>query len=446
MAILLGGCGLTQTTYQKPDVQVPEKWANEGGPWKGRGPAWWRSFDHDPALNILVDEVLEKNNDLAAAALRVKEARLRANLALNQFLPDLSATATGTRNWGLRRDGAATRTYTARVNASYEVDLWGKLASQSDAAAWEAAATEEDKAAAEIALIGTTINLYWKIGYLNERIALSSASMASAEKVLALAKAQYDAGAISGIDKAVAERNLASLQAAHTQYLQEKMEASNAFDILFDSPPGIGKANPPFLPHEGELVSLAPEVPATILNRRPDIRAAEYRLREALDDVDAVRASYLPTFSLTGSLGSSSVALSKVLTDPVGALGAGITLPFLNWFDMRNDVDISEAQYEEAVTNFRQTLYSALADVENALSARAKDAQRGKHLAQAAASARKAEQMVAVQYKEGYVSLETWLEAQETARSAEASVLENRYQQLTDVVTLYKALGGNVPR
>jgi len=442
--IVLCGCGsVFGSSYERPIVTVPAVWAQEvmKDP-SALSSAWWKSFN-DNTLNDLVDEALAKNNDLAAAAFKVKQARLKANLAVDQFLPDVSASASASNSQGLRRTGSISRSYSASVSASYEVDLWGKLSSDRDSADWESKATEQDRESAAIALIGTTVDLYWKIAYLNEQIAFSDASIAYQKKTLELAKVQHDEGAISSIDLALSKKSFALQEAAHTQYLQQKVEAMNAFDILFDSPPGTFKANPTCLP-KGELKPLATGVPATLLERRPDLRAAEHRLRESLTDEDAVRMSYLPGFSLTGSLGSSSVALTKVLTDPVGMLGAGITLPFLNWYDMKNNIAVSEAEYEEAVVSFRQTLYTAFADVENALSAQAKDAEQGRKLREAFAKAIEAEELYGVQYKEGYISLQTWLDAQESRRNAESSVLENIYNQLNDRVTLYKALGGDV--
>ena len=442
--LLLCGCGTVfGSSYVRPDVQTPSVWDQaKAEPANSVSTAWWKSFN-DETLNKLVDEALAKNNDLAASALKVKQARLKANLAVDQFLPDLSASGTVSNRRSLSQNGTITRSYGASVAASYEVDLWGKLASEMDSAEWEAKATQEDKESAAIALIGTTVDLYWNIAYMNERISLSEASLDYLRKTLDLAKTRHDEGAISSIDLAAAEKSLAAQEAAHTQYLQSKVEAMNAFDILFDSPPGTFKANPTCLP-KGELKSLEAGIPATLLERRPDLRAAEHRLREALSDEDALRMSYLPGFSLTGSLGSSSVALTNVLTNPVGTLGAGITLPFLNWFDMKNNVAVSEAEYEEAIVSFRQTLYSAFADVENALSAQTKDVEQGRKLREAFSHALKEEELYGVQYKEGFIALQSWLDAQESRRNAEASVLENIYSQINDRVTLYKALGGDV--
>lgn len=440
--LFIGGCGaLTETDYARPEIATPAAWQNSDIKTPVAYSPWWQQF-HDDTLNRLVDEALAKNNDLAAATLKVKAARLNANLALDQFLPDLSATGTASNSQNLRSPQTTSRTYNATANASYEVDLWGKLASQKNAADWEALATEQDRESTAIALVGTTANLYWKIAYLNERIALSQDSIDYLKKTLALVKIQHSTGFVSAIDEASAKQTLATQEAAHTQFVQQKIEAANAFAILFNGPPETLKANPTSLPKDA-LPMLSENTPASLLERRPDLRAAEHRLRESLSDVDATRASYMPSFSLTGSLGSSSTSLSNVLSNPVGTLGAGIALPFLDWFDMRNNVALSETQYEEAVVSFRQTVYSALADVENALSARARDAEQAIKLTQAADQAQQAEKLYAIQYKNGYVALQLWLDAQEKSRTAKAALLDNRYAQLADCITLYKALGGN---
>jgi outer membrane protein TolC len=286
LALLASGCGaLTGSSYERPNVQTPAMWSVVQGAGQEKASSWWTKFN-DKNLNSLVDEVLAKNNNLAVAALKVKEARLRADLALDQYLPDVTGTATARNARKLSKAGTVTRTYTASVNASYEIDLWGKIASQKDSADWEAEATEQDRETAAIALIGTTADLYWKIAYLNERIALSEASIAYAKKALDIAKVQHAAGATSAIDEAAAEQKLATQEAAHTQYLQQRQEAMNAFDILFDGPPGSLKAEAAVLP-KGEMPRLDANVPASLLERRPDLRAAEYRLRESLADTDA---------------------------------------------------------------------------------------------------------------------------------------------------------------
>jgi outer membrane protein TolC len=184
-------------------------------------------------------------------------------------------------------------------------------------------------------------------------------------------------------------------------------------------------------------------VPAELLGRRPDLRAAELRLREALATVDATRASFYPPLTLTGALGSASPTLSDILRNPIGSLGAGLTLPFLQWNQMQLNIKISKADYEERVVNFRQSLYQAMADVENALSNRAQLALQAAQLDASLSAARQAERLYEVRYRAGAVPLKDWLDAQEKRRTAEIARDENMLNRLVNQVTVYQALGGD---
>jgi len=438
----LAGCGpLLSTTYTPPEISVPKQWANGDTKSTQQRNSWWHNFN-DAKLNELVENVLKKNNDLAAATFKVRKAQLQADLAFDQFLPDIGATATHKNARNLTGHQTITRTYSTTSTISYEADLWGKIASQSSSADWEALATDQDRESTALSLVGTTIKLYWKIAYLNERIKLSQESIEYARKTLDLAKIKHEAGSVSSLDVAEGEQDLASQEASATQLRQQMTETLNALAILLDEPPGAAIVNPQALP-QNSVPSFSAGLPSELLGRRPDLRAAEMRLREKLSDTDATRASYLPTITLTGSYGTSSIALVDILKNPIGTFGAGIALPFLNWFDMRKNVAISEVDYEQAIANFRQTLYQAFSDVENALSARTNDIEQGNKLEQSLKNAKAAEDIYELQYKEGYVDLQSWITAQEKRRTTEVSVLENRYTQITDAVTLYLALGGD---
>lgn len=450
--LLLAGCGaIVHTPYRQPTFQAPEHW--QGGT-KSTTPGathqpenatidheWWRRFD-DPVLINLVEQALARNNDLAAAAIRVRRAQLQAGLAQDNRLPQLSAS--GQAGTSRRIDESARWSESDSANASvkYELDLWGRLSSLHDSARWEALATEEDRRSAELALIGSTMNLYWQASYNHQRLQNSEASIAHARTTLDLVRAQFDAGAVSPLEVAEAEQNLYGQEASHQQLQQDLQETLNALSILFDAPPGGQFDIPARLP-DTALPDIAPGLPAGLLARRPDLQAAELRLRRTLSSGDAVRASYYPSISLTGSLGSASTALSSLLNSPVATLGIGINLPFLQWNQMNLNIAASRAEYEEAVIGFRQALYVAMSEVDNALSARQQLASQGQLLQQTLASARQAEALYEVRYRLGAVPLRSWLDAQEKRRTAEINVAQNRFSQYSNMVTLYKALGGD---
>ncbi|SMF05327.1 efflux transporter, outer membrane factor (OMF) lipoprotein, NodT family [Tistlia consotensis] len=444
--LALAGCGsLIDTPFEQPAVTVPTAWrapvpdssAAATAPGLDR---WWLAFG-DPTLNALEAEALARNNDLAAATIAVRRALLEAGLAADAYLPHLDAGPDVTRSTELSGSRTTTNSFSVGASVSYEVDLWGRLGSNLDAARWAALASEQDRQATALTLVGTTATLYWNLLFLKERIALAQASIAYAEQTLALARTRLDAGAASPLDVLEAQRSLEAQRATLSDFEQQLFETQSALTILFDGPPEALAVEQATLPR-GPLPEVEAGLPVELIGRRPDVRAAQLRLREDLADVDATRASYFPTLSLTGSLGSSSIALKDLLSNPIGTLGAGLVLPFLNFNQMQLDVAVSKTQYQSDVTTYRQTLYQALSDVENALSNRRNLAIQQQHLQATLDAARGAEQLHETRYREGAEQLQDWIDAQENRRTAEENLLQNRLDQLDNQVTLYQALGG----
>lgn len=438
----LGGCAaVVRTPYEAPQTQAPAGWQQRGAVNEVLADQWWRQFG-DAELDRLIDEALLKNNDLAVAGIKVRRAQLQAGLADDARVPALSATLTTTGTKYLSDNRSTTRASNNSVKLAYEADLWGRLGANYDVKRWEALATEQDRESAALSLIGTTANLYWQGAYLNQRIAMSEESISYAQKTLDLVRTQYGAGSVSSLEVLQAEQTLITQQSAHTQLLQQRVENDNALSILFDSPPGKAVALPGRLPQQA-LPDLAAGLPAELLARRPDLRAAELRLRESLATVDATRASYYPALTLTGTLGTSSDALLRLVQNPLASLGAQLTLPFLQWNAMKLNVKTSQADYESAVTTFRQTLYSAFSDVENALSARRQYAAQEALLQRNLKAAQDAEKLYELRYRTGSATLQLWLDQQDKRRTAENSLAEARLNRLKNQMTLYQAIGGD---
>jgi NodT family efflux transporter outer membrane factor (OMF) lipoprotein len=445
VSLALGGCSgiLPRSQYARPDVSVPLQWqaSTVTGSFIATKEQWWRDFN-DPTLSELIERALKTNNNLAAATIKVKRAQLSSKLTDTNLTPTVSANATSSLNRDLnsRRD---TKSSGITATASYELDLWGKLASSRDAGKWEAEATENDRQSTALALVGTVASNYWAIAYLNDRIASVEASIANAGRVLDLVEVKYQVGAISFLDKVQAQQTIASQKAQLTQFQQQRTEARNALAILFDQAPENKLPELQRLP-SGSLPNVAAGLPASILAQRPDLQAAELRLKKYLASIDTTRASYYPSFTLTGSLGTSSTSLIEVIKNPYAALGAGLALPFIQWNTMKLNIEISKTDYEEAVVNFRQTLYSALSDVENTLSARTNYAEEVKQTEESLTLARKAEELAEIRYRSGATALQSLLDAQESRRDSERALAVVRLAQLKNSMTLYQALGGAI--
>jgi NodT family efflux transporter outer membrane factor (OMF) lipoprotein len=448
LALAMAGCTSLHTPYQQPAVTLPAAWAQQPAAEAVHTEHWWRQFN-DPQLDTVVQAALARNGNLAVAALTLRKAQLHADLTGTAQTPTVGASVAAQQQRNLSGERATSRSTSATLNASYEVDLWGRLASLTDAARWEAQASAQDREAAEQSLVGTTADLYWQLGYINGRIASAEQSVAYAAQTLRLVQVQHRNGAVSALEVEEAQRNVSSQRATLASLQQSRVEYRNALAIVFDAPPGAATLAGVLTQEPQQLPAMAlpqvgADVPASLLARRPDLRAAELRLRSVLADGDATRASYYPTLSLTGALGGASTTLGNVLAHPYALLGQGLTLPFLQVNRMKLDNAIAATEYESAVVTFRQTLYGALADVENALSAHATLAQQSTELATSLAAAQRVERLYEVRYKNGAVALSIWLDAQETRRTAEIAMAENQLARLRNLSLLYRTLGGAI--
>lgn len=437
---VLSACAGLRENHATPAADLPLAWSGMTGsaPADQAGP-WWKAFK-DPELSKLIDEVLARNNDLAAAAVRVRRAQLQARLAGSDLLPDASLGGDMSASRVLD-SGNISRSHRVSAGLNYELDLWGKLAAARDAAIWEAMASEEDRLSLKLSLIGTVAKTYWQLGFLHERLARVEAGIATAAQILDLVRVRHEAGAASGLDLAQAKQELAQRQAERSALIEERTRARLALSLLFDQAPQTMMAEPIVLP-QGEVPGIAAGIPAELLGRRPDLRAAELRLRSSLAEIDQARASFYPALTLTTSLGSSSQALRSVLENPIATLGAGLVLPFVQWNSLRLRLEVSQNRYEEAVLNFRQTLYQALSEVEQALAVRQRHEEQRDLLQFSWEQADLAERLSATRYDLGAISLGDWLEAREKQRSAQIALAENHWQRLNALMDIYLALGG----
>ncbi|MFB2640181.1 efflux transporter outer membrane subunit [Shewanella bicestrii] len=438
---LLSGCGaLMRSDFEPPALQVPEQWQHTQVNGQVSLDPWWQKFNQ-PELNQLISQVLSSNNDLTLATLTLQKARLQAGLARDDLYPQLSSNNTTSVNKPLD-GGSSSRAFQANLSVSYEVDLWGKVSANIDQAQWTALASLEDRESTAQSLVATTASLYWQIGYLHQRIELSNKSIEHSRQTLALTQRQYASGAVTELNVLESQRSLAGQEASHSQLLQQLVEAENALAILLNRAPGQVAVEIKLLP-DNAVPEVGVGIPADLVGRRPDVKAALYQLRSALASKDATYASYFPSLSLTGSVGESTSELKELLRNPVGSLGAGLVLPFLQWNQMQINNDIADIDYQSAIVSYRKTLYSAFEDVDNAISAKQQYAYQGEKLEQQFSAAAQAEAIYESQYRHGAIGIQNWIDAQENRRSAEAALLENRYNQLTAQATLYQALGGS---
>ena len=447
---LLAGC---QSLPRNEAPPLPSEWHARDAAAPLRVPseqAWWQGFG-DPSLSRFIDAALARNTDLASAAWRIRNAQLRAGAATQALFPTPNGSMGGGSARAAPQAGQPVPSWQHSTHASlgvgWELDLWGRIRDQRTAAVWEAQATADDRDAVALSLTGNVARQYWQIAALQARIERADDSLATAQRTLELTRVQYRAGAISGLDLAQAEQSLQTQQAARVQLQQQWDDARNAFSLLFDLPP-------PQLPEgrqvdtvqalSAQVPDIPAGVPADVLTRRPDLRAAQQRLEATLLNIRITRKQFLPGVSLTGNLGSGGTQLKDILSAPSQSLGIGISLPFLNVPEMIRAPKIAANDYEIAVLGYRQSVYRALSEVESALSGLQAQRRQVTLQQEALERARRIERMNEVRYRAGANPLRLWLDAQEARRQAELALIDARFNALQAAANLHLALGGSL--
>ncbi|EPX9147787.1 TolC family protein, partial [Salmonella enterica subsp. enterica serovar Cerro] len=432
---LCSGCtNVLKSDYRVPEVNYPINWTKgdlDGNP----APFDWKEFN-DPHLDNWLHQVMTNNNDMAIAAMRVYRARLDAERTGITNTPALKGSLGVDGKKQLNNSSGMTKSGSFSLNTSYELELWGKIARQRDVAEWAVHASEEDFRSARLTLLAEASNNYWRIGFVNQQIAILQQSIDYAKETLRLAEIRYRAGSTSLQDVIDAQQNLLTQENQLTGLQRERSQVLNKQAVLLGTVPGCLIVEPTTLP-KGSLPKVNANIPARVLMRRPDISAKEWQLREALATVDIKRSEYYPTFNLTGALGTSSTSLLSLLHNPVGSVGANLTLPFLEWRQRDIEVKIARNDYEQRVLEFKQLLYKAMSSIEDALSLRNQLMVQEARLRDELELARKSEWLNKVRYQQGAVRISFWLDAQEKRRQVEFRMNENRFNQLQNLAKIY---------
>lgn len=447
LALLLTGCSWLRSPPPAEPI-VPTRWTSD----VSSRPAgqrqvqdFWASLG-DPNLPAVLEQALRQNHDLKLSGLQMKLSQLQATLTGLSRWPDVSLGANASLSRPLTSTyGASPSTsYSAGMSTSlsYPLDIWGSQLAQRDAANIDAQASESDWQAARLALSVSVTQAYWQLGYQNRVVINAQSDLDNAAETLRLANVRYQAGATSWGDVIFAQQALAGQQSALSQSQQQLTEARFAYAILMGGPPETRYPEPHDL-SDTPLPIADAGLPADLLSRRPDVHAAELRVRRSLANADATRLSFYPGLSLTGSIGTSSSTLTDFLANPMGSLAAALALPFVQFNTARITNESARISYEMAVINFKKSLYLALQETENTLSASQYLTKQAQYFRDILEQSREAERLTLVRWQQGSTDIKPWLDAQQSRRQAELSLLQNTLARKNNAVELYAVLGGN---
>lgn len=371
ISLLLMGCGsLLKSEYQRPMLSVPDEWRvkDTGGGYLHHSVHWWENFD-DPQLSDSISRMLVSNNDLAAAGLKLQQARLTAGLTNTNMTPNVTLTGVGSNTRSLNENTQPRESYSTSLGLSYELDLWGKLARAREQSAWLVNATEQDRQETALSLIGTTADLYWQIAKFNQQLGYQQAALAISQDTLNIVRSRLAAGDASEIELLQAQQTLLDRQNQYQSLEQQREAARNAMALLFNRAPDYRQAERQSLDLK-QQVAIANSVPLQVIAQRPDVQAAEWRLRAALAGSDVAKLNFYPTLSLGATLDAGSALFSQWFSNPSRTLSANSALPFLQWNTVQLTIDQSKLDVKLAAVDFRRKVYSALKDVDDAMTAR----------------------------------------------------------------------------
>ncbi|MBI3725707.1 efflux transporter outer membrane subunit [bacterium] len=460
LACALPGC-MVGPSYERPTPPAPQTLRDTAAvttvlritheaPWD----RWWEVFK-EPRLDALVELARSQNRDLRAAVARVHAARALVREAFGPLLPLISANG----SYAYQKQspnatflGAGSTFKPANVpfdlvqgtaDMSYELDLWGRIRRGWESATGDALATEEDEKNVEITLVADVAQTYFDLGQAEADLEIAREAVSLRTRTLQLVKGRVDAGLAAELELRQAEGELATTAAQVPDAELRRQVAEHRLAILTGRAPDVhfqGKAPAAF--------DLPPEVPvgipSTLLERRPDIRAAEARYFARNSGVGEAIANYFPQVTIAGRFGYASVDINAIArpTAKLWSIGPSIHIPIFEGGRTKAFVDERQARKDEALANYEQTVLRAFGEVADAIAGISAHAQVRDRQAEAVKAETRAVELANIEYDQGLTSYLNVLDAQRTLLTARQALVRAQRQLLFDLVALEKALGG----
>jgi outer membrane protein, multidrug efflux system len=455
LAGLLAGCTVGPD-YHPPKTAPPAQWVSPRAVGATNGPAaetaWWKSF-HDPELDALVVRAAQSNLTLRAALARVREARAAARVVSAGLAPTLDAAGSYSRQRysahgfppfppGIPLDADI---YQAGFDAAWELDVFGGTRRAAEAARADLAAAEFGRRNVLITICAEVARQYVEARAFQRRLAVAGANIKAQTEILDLTRDRFAKGLTSDLDVQEADALLSTTQAQTPVFENGFRSAVYDLGLLLGQPPGAVLDE---LTHAAPIPAAPPVVPvglpSDLLQRRPDVQQAERQLAAATARVGAAASDLYPKFSLTGDVGLQSISAGDWFTGGSRFWTAG---PTVQWriFDagrIRANVRVQNARVDQALAAYEQSMLAAFTDVETALTAYAKEQTRRQSLEHAAQANEKAVALAGDLYRHGLADFLRVLESQRSLYQSQDALIESERAVSSDLIALYKALGG----
>jgi len=447
MTAWVAGCTVGPD-YIHPNINVPDAYRFEDK--EARGTAntdWWKQFQ-DPVLDALIIEALLNNRNIRLAAANVEKAAGVLTQTRSTLFPQIDYSGSGTKLRSSEQGAVSSlmtnpqTTYQMLANASWEIDLWGRIRRLSEAAQADLLATEEAKRGVILSLVSSVAGSYIQLLGLDMQLMISRRTLATYAESVRIFELQFKYGQVSQMNLEQARTQYETAAGTIPQIESQIAQAENALSILLGRNPGpIHRDRTIF-----ELINPAVPagLPSDILVNRPDIRQAEQNLIAANAQIGAARALYYPTISLTGAFGVSSNDLSNLFngSSRVWSYAGSVTGPIFTAGGISGQVKQAEAGRNAALMTYESSIQSAFADVENALVAREKLTEQLRAQERLVKASKEYVRLARLQYEGGYATYLTVLSAQQQLFPAELSLAQSLASACNAYVNIYKAMGG----
>jgi multidrug efflux system outer membrane protein len=445
-AATLTGC-VVGPNYQRPALNIPGQHRGQVEPAQAASFAdqpWWEVF-HDDVLQGLIAEALKNGYDVQLAAWRVEEARANAGIARSQYFPALQGQAQA--GYGRQSEFSATPSAQGallelNVNASWELDLWGRVRRTNEAALAAFFSSEEAKRGVYLSLASEVATEYFQLRELDLQLEIARRTTGAFQETFDLFNHRLQGGAASALETSSAEALLAATAANIPDLERQIVAQENQLAFLLGRNPGsIARGavlNDQFLPP-----SIPVGLPADLLKRRPDLRQAEQTLIAANANVGVANADFFPRISLTGAFGSISPQFSQIF--PAGrtwSIGGGLLTPVFQGRLLRAQYDAAVARWQQAKVMYEQSVTNSFSEVSTALVAYQKYAEVETARVREVTAYREAVRLANTRYVAGLSDYLEVLQAEQQLFPAEILLAQSRYNRLATLVQLYRALGG----
>jgi multidrug efflux system outer membrane protein len=457
-SIWAAGCAVGPN-YQRPTTETPVTYkAASLGSWKEGQPldhvpkgAWWEIFG-DETLNDLEHRATDANQELKAAVARVEQARATARVARSELMPTVNADPSWTRqryspNQNPSFGNVTASTFSAPLDLSYEIDLWGRVRRGFESARADAQASLASFQNVLLTLHADVAQNYFGIRALDAEIATVDSTVELRHEQVRLVRSRFDAGIGNDLDVARAETELATTEAEAASLARRRAEFENAIAILVGENPSVFKlaaVSQPGTQWNPQPPEIPAGLPADLLERRPDVAEAERQLAAANSRIGVAKAAFFPVVRLTGSGGYLSGEVDDLFKweSRVWSIGPSVSLPIFAGGRNLANYRHSQAEFDEAVARFRQEVLVAFGDIENSLSGIRFFAEQSAAQQRAVTNARRAADLAGERYRSGIVSYLEVVDANREALQAERGNAQLVGERLVATVRLIKALGG----